>query len=530
MAENTRVKRQVAAQPTYNQPRYGQAYVVRGGDIGHDTRQLVKGLSTLEPALTGVLDDYQERQSKTQAAKDFAEGKEPQSGHGVYLDAYDQLDAMDKATDFAKQLTAWANDPNMDVQTFEKNVSQGLQSQIQDQEPGFVRRFVPQAMQYVKKADATFTDKQRERERNTNLTKIAKTMAGVVEGRMHFTEGSPEETAKVFKKYADTLRKNGKQLGLSPKEVSEAILDRIGYMAVENGRPDLLDYVKIKDSGVSVEDAFPGKVFQYRTRAQNVREQMDKDTETARDNWLKQERHKSMNNIMIEMSEMDTSDIKSMNNLRSKLYGMKNSLTATQFRPLLNSFNALRENIEFGQRTDQRTWAKMYTAARQGTLSWNMIEDNLGNITSEDFREIIKAQAQTLSTSYDKTASEDRRMDNEALSPILKKVLRFEFGDEEGYGKQDYIQMVYFEKKEEWRKENPDKYLGKSARRQLAREAHAEVETWEGIDFGSPMPVKPGQQKVTKPVPSATGGDTGDLDQEAERLLGEVEQMNNQEE
>lgn len=522
-----KTKRAVTATPVYNQPRYGYGYAARGGDISHDARQLLRGLGKLVPALQ----EHADRYLKEEAASDIAAGKEPQRRAAVYMESFNRLTAVQKAGEFSKQLSALATDPNMTLGQWEQSVASGLDERTRDQQPGFLTEFMPMAIHVIQQNDAVFTKNFQDRERDKNLAGIGEAIAGIVDPAMNNTAATAEGNAKLFREWTDKLIGTGKGLRLSTKEVSEAVLDRIGFMAIENGRPDLLDYVKIKDtSGISIEDAFPDKVFSYRVRAQNAKDALDTQTKKARDEQLKQMKNTQLNNIMVGIAEVDTTDVKAMNALRTHIYALRENrtLTPAEFRPILNAFETLRDNIGFGHRTNEFVYSSLYTDAKNGRLNWEKLQGSLASLTQDDFREIIKAHAQFLSTTYDKSASKDKQMDDHALYFVQKMI-----GAEEGtafpeaWNKAAWVETKYHEKKDEWMAENPGKSLGQEARKKIAFEALQDIlkaeEMLGGIDWSIPYvtdPMIPQEEPVSAPAGQER---TPDLEvKEVEKLLDDI--------
>jgi len=290
-----------------------------------------------------------------------------------------------------------------------------------------LKAFAPEALEAKQLIKKTYELQQVEAEYQ-NL--VAKNAALINMGAEEILNGEPEDIGLAFRAAVSEHQNNAAALGMSRDEIAGLWVKQLGQMAVEEGRPELLDFIDVPaaEGGIRILDTkHAAKAIAYRQQARNAAKSLNSAKAAEEKEALKSHVQGLENRWIAEASGLDALQGYKTNSgkvvtaaqaaaiRRSELLTgidpvtgqpFSELLSPTNFKYVVSQFDDHIQGIGAGDRTD----TEVYRALR-----YNAMLVGNGEFTSEDWQKMYLANKDRLSTA-----------DRKALTNVLADYAKVE--------------------------------------------------------------------------------------------------------
>lgn len=365
--------------------------------ISQDTKTFVDMLSNAPKDFMAAytqkkkLDDKQDTEAGQAAA---LRGEELQTGASdAFAKAYYFYQGRAALGDYRQEVEAlYSKSADMDPAEFQAQMHTLQGKYLKGRNDAFINGFAPAALE----VEDTYTTKyQRFQQKLVNEENKGNVAASFGADWDSLLESNKNEDgtvdkdglAQTLRDYTTHMQKQGKNLNLTSAEVSEVILDRVGAKAIELGKPELLDFVKVKDaSGISIHDtSLFEKAESFRAKAETAALLKEKtarlEHERVKKEWDKQIQLGVSKAIYATEIDPETGEVipKDPQAVMATIQQFEQHLTPSQLERHYKYAETMLEKDGFALRDD----ISVYREAR--------IRAKRGRLTDEDFMEIRRS-------------------------------------------------------------------------------------------------------------------------------------------
>lgn len=356
------------------------------GENDSQVGQLLQSLAGFSPSIQkymGMLNDKRVEQDAAQGAADAQQKKEKRADASVaYESAYYKLKAEGDATDHQRQWSQLVDQSDsMAPPEFAKAKQDLIGAMIKgDENPEYLLHIVPIIARQEAQANEAYTKKQLQIQDLNVKDNISKTINSAVDG---IKPDDPEAGKKLSLTLQAHLER-AKDLGYTTIQLQDFMVDYVGQLAENQGRPELMDAFKENwKNNSAYNSSLRPKIDDYIQKASASKARLFKANQEARDQGEKKWRTAFLNTVYTAVDQ-NYGNAKGMEQVRKAVsdaalgkneYGFR--ISTEEYKDALKLIEVSQSSSGAPQYTNSAAHMKAMVMVSQGQ-SFTTIMENVG--------------------------------------------------------------------------------------------------------------------------------------------------------
>lgn len=379
---------------------------------------ILESLSAVQPSLRRYAETKRkaEEEALAQEGRQHAlAGQDKTSDAYAYVEAYEDIHAKADLVKFQGDLAGMlqqAETEGWDTQTWEENTSNLFANYTTGMPPLWQEKFADPALMLLAKHNGSYKSHLAKQVELELMDKVGQITDAQITSYLSNPGYAVEGYSKDMRKILSDMRGNAKKLKVDPRKISEKFLEISAEKAINEGRPELLEWINEKDaSGISLVNTDLGvKAAQYYRQALSAKTQLDNAKASAAKKILEQNTKEINNKLLLMGASIDSRDPKSIVNFKRWVtrYATPNNPEGVMLDPsgvnvLLGYAEKLEKLNGFSDKSDFVSYAAILPKAMRGEMEVADLAKALANLTESDTRALFQMNAEYSNKMQDTT-------------------------------------------------------------------------------------------------------------------------------
>ena len=332
--------------------------------------------------------------------------EKPEDASKGFIKGYETLEGMAGAAQLRTIMQDYYNKNwQLTPEEFQAGKDEIVKEFLEGRSDNYIDALIPGAIQ----AEQEIINAQYEAQHSIIRGNINSHIRQVADGMVDIMVDQDIDDPVRLRQGLSDIQALAKEQGLSRSEVSGYFIDVVGQRAIKEGKPELMNFVYEKDVSAGnlrlIDTEHHPKILQYIRQAESEASSRDIAAEKA----AKQKREELKDSVTRTLAEkmytLAPDDHQGWLELEQLLEDSSDpernefgiALDYKEIEHFRKNLNSLRLGGNFAQESDMRAYQNGYVKAKQGRLSAADLGVMETFLTREDFKELMKVQANTLS-------------------------------------------------------------------------------------------------------------------------------------
>ena len=406
---------------------------------GKGLQSLAQSLGNLAPSLQqyqqnmAQADMYTAKAEREEGYMSAFQGKEkPDDATENFLEGYEKFKGESAKADFqARMQEFYQENYTASPEEWQQKKDALIQEFVADKSKAWAKGFLPEAKKVENRYDNSYVKAQGELLKNELITDVRKRIDTNVQNTLDSAneiddpDKRADTIAKNLRQELTGLQKQAKQLNLDRNTVSQEFVNKIGAIAEETGRPELLQFATEKDSdgGTKLTDTpVRDNVRKWKKRAEVTQRRMRNNYEELKNEAEEKAKRKLERDIVTTLDQMDSTNTQGLIKAQQQLRGEYSQiLNPNDLENYLGVVDDMLDKRGFADTDNPEVRMNLENLAKNGNLSRGILRNVRGQITSDTYWDLYKTNVEEIEELEDRQRKKQKSRANDIKTTYAKQ-------------------------------------------------------------------------------------------------------------